>query len=134
MSSKDLTKIENPPFKNRVPKIEGPTNVQHISHVTWSKEKGFEINTDDEELGNILRGVLCPPMELKTEEDVIEYVSTEFETTTHDNDIYISYPFNVRHNVHCSRNDGSNKYNIIKDGSVVKLHIEPFLKKYSEDK
>lgn len=121
--------------KNTITKIENPTNVQHITHVTWSKENGFEINTDDEELAKTLRKALTST-DLKTEEDVIQYVSKEFETTKQDDDIYISYPFNVRHEIHCSRKENDDDFKIVKDGSVVKLHIERFLKKHggSEDK
>ncbi|KAK9688227.1 P21-Rho-binding domain [Popillia japonica] len=120
--------------KNTIQKIDNPTNVQHITHVTWSNEKGFQINTDDEELAKLLRKTLTGGTDFKTEEDVIKYVSNEFETTKQDDDIYISYPFNIRHDVHCSRNEDSRDFSIMKNGNLVKLHIERFLKKHGEDK
>ncbi|GJQ79157.1 hypothetical protein Trydic_g5408 [Trypoxylus dichotomus] len=98
MYSKNATNVQDTTSettpRNPIQVIENPTNVQHITHVTWSEENGFEINTDDEELAQLLQKALTSATDLKTEEDVIQYVSKEFQTTKQDDDIYISYPFN----------------------------------------
>lgn len=117
---------------NKMAKIENPTDVRHISHITWSKHKGFEINTDDEEMAKSFEEIFNKAPALNSEEEIVDFISNEFNTMKDNQPSYVSYPYNIRHNVHCEVNKSSDTIDIVNNGNIVKLKIEEFFKKYSK--